>query len=245
MTEEEFEQYLTPLRPKQKEFLRRRRLGLTDTAASDGLCSRRAIANWKKEPRFQKRYDVALGLLQNIPALKRVEEIVGTPSQSEGVSEDSVEALIAAEETSLVLYDEAVIQAALARLPQGVTLDEAVQLAQQYDYMQKFLPLVIQRHLALLLKPETSVRELVQLLKLYYELIGFSPERRLPGGQRSQVLVNTLYLLAPQIAAQAEARGLDVPRVIKDVIDAEFRVVSDYGNPYGLETEASKNGIQD
>lgn len=223
MTYDEFEKAITPLRQKQREFLRRRALGLNDSRAAEGVVSRVSVFQWKKDNKFMKLYDEAAYISTGVP-----ESIRNLPA--------------VVPETGRVLYTNEVVEEALAKLPAEVTLDEAVALAQNYDFLRRFLPLIVNRHLGIILDSRTPVRELTSLMKLYYELIGFTPESRLPGGHRNQVIVNTLNLLAPQIASQAEERGLNVPQIITDAVEADYKVVDDYLDPYQIQVEKGEDG---
>jgi hypothetical protein len=229
------------LTEKQRQFLDRRSHTNTDAAAAEGIVSRASVARWKKEPNFYTLYLAACAGQETPPPLEDVKDEV-----LDEIVQQSVRDLITVDKEKprkSLAYDASLVETAEAEMgDESVT--ETDMLLEQLEYLRRFAPLIVKRHLVLLLDARTPAREWVPLAKEFYNMIGLSRESVMPVGRRNQILIETLNILAPQVAARAEERGLEIPQGIArlldegtDVVEAEAYEIEDGDYTCGSETE--------
>lgn len=121
------------------------------------------------------------------------------------------------------------------RLTLGLTIDPSKELAipaktrqelvvQQVDALTEVLPSVVREHIRLALYAEQEAVRL-NAIKEVYNMVGFGVDRAMPVGKQSQVFIQMLSLMGPQVAAEAKRRGLPVSSELQDIINAQYRVI--------------------
>jgi len=89
-------------------------------------------------------------------------------------------------------------------------------MSQQLDAVISVLPEIVQENVRLALNARSESTRL-KAIQMLYDAVGFKAEEMMPVSKQSQVFVQMLTLMRPQIAAEVERRGLPV-----DVVEAEY-----------------------
>ena len=97
--------------------------------------------------------------------------------------------------------------------------------ADALDALVAILPQVVQEHIRIALQGGKEVDRLRAIERLE-ELVGLTPKDA-PEGKQSQVFINMLTLMMPQVRAEAQRRGLPISSSMADVIDGAFQPLLD------------------
>jgi hypothetical protein len=62
-----------------------------------------------------------------------------------------------------------------------------------------------------------------------YEVLGFNAGEAMPVSKQNKVFVQMLTMLAPQVAAEAERRGLPSNTSLMSIVEAQFEQVESEG----------------
>ena len=96
-------------------------------------------------------------------------------------------------------------------------------IGQQVEVLSKYLPLVLRRHLTVILDSSTSNRDVLTAIKLFYETLGLTPESMAPT-RMGRMIVNVLQMVTPQLAAISKERGIVIPGAVQTVIEGQYEV---------------------
>lgn len=96
---------------------------------------------------------------------------------------------------------------------------------EQLDALIQVLPQIVQEHIRIALWGGKEVDRL-RALERIEELVGLTPKDA-PEGKQSQVFINMLTLMMPQVRAEAQRRGLPISSTMEDVIDGAFEPLLD------------------
>lgn len=92
----------------------------------------------------------------------------------------------------------------------------------QLDSLSRALPRAVRELIRMV---EHGMRDADRLaaIKELFSLTGFGPENTMPVTKQSQVFLNVLALVSPQIAAEAQKRNLPVPAATREAVEASWR----------------------
>ena len=94
----------------------------------------------------------------------------------------------------------------------------------QLDVLTSILPEVIRQLIKIAMATTENIRPADQLraIEKICELTGMGAEAKMPIGKQSQIFIQMLTLMGPQIASEVEKRGLPVNASLREVVDAQF-----------------------
>lgn len=110
-------------------------------------------------------------------------------------------------------------------LPVPDAQNNQVIVSRQVDEVMQYLPALVQENLAVALAPATTATQLTAKLKaidMLYDVMGFTAGAAMPVSKQNQVFISMLTMLAPQVAAEAQRRGLPTNATIMQVIDGMY-----------------------
>ena len=223
------------LTERQQEFLVSHLNVQSDYAIPLKTVSRQAVFGWKRNsPDFGPVYDELKARGWKFAPLKAVVEEAEESRELPESFRLVAEAVKRNRPDAVVQFDDKAVELAEKEL-EAVTETPLTQ-GQQIDILAKFLSKVTRRHIAIILDSGTSNKDALTAIRLFYETLGITPDALIPGGKMGQTIINVLNMVAPQVAAVAQARGLILPPGVKEIVEGRYEVLDD-GKPDGNPTE--------
>lgn len=111
------------------------------------------------------------------------------------------------------------------QLPEVTSNTNQVLISKQVDEVIKYLPALVQENLAVALREASSAAALTAKLKaidMLYDVMGFTAGAAMPVSKQNAVFIQMLTMLAPQVAAEAQRRGLPTNATILQVVEGMY-----------------------
>jgi hypothetical protein len=112
--------------------------------------------------------------------------------------------------------------------PAVVGTDRQTTMATEIDRITYQLPALIDTNIHVALNAEKDADKL-RALQMLYEVLGFNAGEAMPVSKQNKVFVQMLTMLAPQVAAEAERRGLPSNTSLMSIVEAQFEQVESEG----------------
>lgn len=112
------------------------------------------------------------------------------------------------------------------QLPVPDTTNNQIVISRQVDVLMEQLPALVQENLALALMPASNAAGYTAKLKaidMLYGVMGFTAGAAMPVSKQNAVFIQMLTMLAPQVAAEAQRRGLPTNATIMQVIEGIYK----------------------